>query len=142
MQRPIDLTASDVIIQYLLTQNQNAKSKHKVQTGNFEKSAISINLNESEDKLDLKNLRYMTDEKLNKFSTGYENNNYLILSVINDRYEVFEFLLNEKKIDITFRNSNGWNVLHFIIKYQRFSKYLIIQNFCLYFSKSVKIQQA
>jgi ankyrin repeat protein len=78
------------------------------------------------DKLDLKNLKYMTDDKINKFSTGYENNNYLLLSVINDRYEVFEFLLNEKKIDVTFRNSNGWNVLHYIIKYQRFSKLFLI----------------
>jgi hypothetical protein len=38
--------------------------------------------------------------KINGFTTGYENNNYLILSVINNRFDVFEFLLKEKAINV------------------------------------------
>jgi ankyrin repeat protein len=73
--------------------------------------------------LDLQNLTYLPFDKINGFTTGYENNNYLILSIVKDRYDVFKFLIQEKNIDITFKNSNGWNALHFIIKHRRF-KYL------------------
>jgi ankyrin repeat protein len=76
---------------------------------------------QTENLLDIQNLKYLPNDKINSFTTGYENNNYLILSVINNRFDVFEFLLKEKAINVTFKNSNGWNVIHFIVKYRRFS---------------------
>ena len=42
-------------------------------------------------------------------------NNYLILSVIQENFELFKFLLIEKKAKAEYINENGWSILNFII---------------------------
>ena len=60
-------------------------------------------------------IRLLNNEKINKFTTEYEKNIYLIISVIHNEFDVFDFLLKEKSINIGFRNSNGWNVINLLL---------------------------
>jgi hypothetical protein len=67
----------------------------------------------------------MSEEKINGFRTGYEANNYLILSIQSDNFESFKYLLTEKNSSLLIKNSNGWNSIHFIIKLKRISNFLL-----------------
>ena len=75
-----------------------------------------------QDMLDIKNLKYLNEDKINSFKSGYESNNYLILAVMNDCFESFKFLLMEKNTSLLTKNSNGWNAFHFICKLKKLSK--------------------
>ncbi len=85
--------------------------------------------------LNLDNLKYFSDDRILKFSNGYENNNYVILSIIYDKIKVFKYLFRERNLDIKFKNSNGWTILHFILYHKRIgnlSLHILKFNFCLY----------
>ena len=128
--KAIDLTTSEVIQQYLLVNEKNVEAK----TG---KKAISnqISLNQStiskassknNSNLDMEKLKFYSVEQINSFSTGYENNNYLILSVLQNNFDAFKFLLTEKKAKVDFINANGCTVLYFILinRYYSFFSFL------------------
>jgi ankyrin repeat protein len=124
------LTTSDVIVKYLILHAKNLESKEKLkQTSivnkllNKDSTGMTTMKTGNQDILDIQNLTYLPSDRINSFTTGYENNNYLILSIVNNRFDVFKFLIQDKQIDITFKNSNGWDAIHFIIKHKRF-KYL------------------
>jgi len=76
--------------------------------------------------LNLEEMKYYSDEKLVKFSNGYENNNYLMLAILHDKFDIFKYLIRERNMDLRFKNSNGWNIMHFIIHYKRISKFLLL----------------
>lgn len=104
----------------LIEENKNDFSAN-LSNSNLKKEFISTN--DPIDKiLNLDDLKYFSDEKIIKYSNGYENNNYLMLAVIHDRFEVFKYLFRERNLDLKFKNSNGWTVLHFILHHKRFGK--------------------
>ena len=65
--------------------------------------------------VDIEKLKYYTPEKINTFFIGVEGNNYLILSVIQQNYELFKFLITEKNAKVDYVNGNGWTILFFIV---------------------------
>jgi ankyrin repeat protein len=137
--RPIDYCSHDneSIIQYIMSHSKNIKSKLKLEQSSFMGKILGVtvttgnkninNLNENnaqlnESMLDVSNLKFIPDNKLNSFTNGIENNSYLILSIIEDKFDTFVYLLS-RGVSISFVNSNGWNALHFIINLKRY-KYL------------------
>ena len=120
--KPINLTNNKVIQQYLLKNEQNYKSKknniNNKSTINgdekLNKSNISINLSS----LSIEAIKYYSPEKINSYFIGVENNTYLILSVIQQNYELFKFLITEKNAKVDYVNGNGWTVLFFIVTKQ------------------------
>jgi hypothetical protein len=54
-----------------------------------------------------------------------------MLSIIHDKFEVFKYLIQKRNMDLRFKNSNGWNILHFIIHHKRFSN-IILYNIIFY----------
>jgi len=98
--KPINLTSNQVIQQFLLKNEENYKSKKNNNNNNIENggeqqlniSIASINISS----LDIEKLKYYTPEKINSFFIGVEGNNYLILSVIQQNYKLFKFLITEK----------------------------------------------
>ena len=116
--KPINLTSNKVIQQFLLKNEQNYKSKNKsnnnIGTNGAEqlnKSCLSINVNS----LDIETIKYYSPEKINSYYIGVENNSYLILSVIQQNYELFKFLIKEKNAKVDYINGNGWTILFFIV---------------------------
>ena len=128
-QKPIDITNNKKIQQFLLNEEKNIKLKkslnginktninnnfNKSINQNFNNSNISSVLNVSTI-IDIENIRYYTTEKINSFFVGVQKNNYLIISVIKQDFELFKFLLIEKSAKAEYINENGWSVLNFII---------------------------
>ena len=72
-------------------------------------------LNVSTTNLNIETIKYYEPEKINSFFVGVVKNNYLILSVIQENFELFKFLLIEKKAKAEYINENGWSILNFII---------------------------
>lgn len=122
---------NETVIQYIISHSKNIKSKLKMEKSSFmgkilglddsNKNKLSLN-EDSHSMLDISNLKFIPDSKLNSFTNGIENNSYLILSVIEDKFDTFKYLLT-RGINFCYVNSNGWNVLHFIINLKRY-KYL------------------
>ena len=56
---------------------------------NLNKSNLSL-LNVSKNIMDIDNIKYYTPEKLNSFFFGVERNNYLIISVIQQNFDLFK----------------------------------------------------
>ena len=117
--KPINLTSNQVIQQFLLKNEENYKSKKNNNNNNIvnggehqlNNSIASINISS----LDIEKLKYYTPEKINSFFIGVEGNNYLILSVIQQNYELFKFLITEKNAKVDYVNGNGWTILFFIV---------------------------
>ena len=65
--------------------------------------------------IDIESIRYYYPEKVNSFFVGVEKYNYLMLSVIQNNFDLFKFLLIEKNAKPQYINENGWSVLNFII---------------------------
>ena len=65
--------------------------------------------------IDIESIRYYYPEKVNSFFVGVEKYNYLMLSVIQNNFDLFKFLLIEKNAKPEYINENGWSVLNFII---------------------------
>ena len=129
-KKAIELTNNTKIQQFLLNQEKNITSKESLSSSNKNKSKINFNkstdqkynnsgisamLNVSTTSIDIENIRYYTPEKINSFFVGVQKNNYLILSVIQQDFELFKFLLTEKNAKADYINENGWSVLNFII---------------------------
>jgi len=132
-QRAIEITNDKQIQQFLLKQEENMASKEsknksfkntkkenndinkKEKQNNLNKSNIT-KFNMSQTVIDIDNIKYYTPEKINSFFIGVERNNYLILSVIQQNFELFKFLLKEKKAKADYINENGYSVLNFIIQ--------------------------
>ena len=130
-QRVIEMTNDKNIQQFLLKQEQNMASKKSKNNLNKNKKKENIDtqtknndLNESniskfnmsQTIIDIDNIKYYTPEKINSFFYGVEKNNYLILSVIQHNFELFKFLLKEKKAKANYINENGYSVLNFILQ--------------------------
>ena len=128
--RAIEITDDVNIQQFLLKQEKNLaakESKHynkknennekfdKNNQNELNKSNMS-KFNMSQDLLDINNIKYYTPEKINSFFFGVERNNYLILSVIQQNFELFKFLLTEKNAKANYINENGYSVLIFILQ--------------------------
>ena len=121
--KPIKLTSNKVIQQYLLKNEQNYKSKNNknnnVKNGlinggeQLNKSTLSINVNINS--LDIDTVKYYSPGKINSFYVGVENNSYLILSVLQQKYDLFKFLITEKNAKVDYVNGNGWTILFFIV---------------------------
>ena len=141
-KKPINLTNNEKIQQFLLKQEENLLSKNNnlnnnnnnlnKSNTNFNNSGISSMLNITTSALDMEKIQYYTSEKINKFKVGVEKNTYLILSVIQQNYDTFKFLLEEKKAKVDYINENGWTVLNFIIlkKLWNFLFFLLKINIC------------
>ena len=125
-QRAIEMTQDKEVQQFLLKQEQNMMAKEsknipnktkKVENNvnNLNKSGIS-KLSMNQTLIDIDNIKYYTPEKINSFFVGVEKNNYLILSVIQQNFELFKFLLKEKKAKASYINENGYSVLNFIVQ--------------------------
>ena len=128
-KKAIDLTNNKKIQQFLLNQEKNITSKESLKGSN--KNNINNNFNKSTNKkfnnsnissmfnvstsIDIDEIKYYTPEKINSFYVGVQKNNYLILSVIQQDYELFKFLLIEKNAKADYINENGWSILNFII---------------------------
>ncbi len=106
---------------------------NKNESMSLELSSCKTKQNNQNDILDIKNLKLLSEDKINSFRSGYESNNFLILSVMSDNLESFKFLLKEKNMSILIKNSNGWNAFHFIIKLKRLSKNLLIHRIFIIF---------
>ena len=132
-QRAIEMTSDKQIQQFLLKQEENMASKEskdksiknkKIENKDFNKKGKQNNLNKSsmskfnisQNVIDIDNIKYYTSEKINSLFVGVERNNYLILSVIQQNFELFKFLLKEKKAKADYINENGYSVLNFIIQ--------------------------
>lgn len=126
--KPINLTANKVIQQFLLKNEQNYKSKNPnkynnningaEQTHNITNTNININNSIASidiSSLDIDKIKYFSPEKINSFSVGVESNSYLILSVIQEKYDLFKFLITDKKAKVDYVNGNGWTILFFIV---------------------------
>ena len=117
--KPINLTTNKVIQQFLLKKEENCKSKKNVnnqinQKEQLNSSNISlININPS--LLNVESVQYYSPEKINSFFTGVENNSLLMISVINQDYTLFKFLISKKKAKVDYINGNGWSILFFIV---------------------------
>ena len=134
-KRPIDITSSDVIQQYLLKNEANFNSKKGKNQSNINvKNNISQNPNLSNismnniSSLDIEKLKFYSTKKINEFTSGYENNNYLILSVLINNFDLFRFLIKDKNCRVDFLNSNGWTVLHFILKNKYWAYFSFVFN--------------
>ena len=84
--------------------------------------------NMSQNLLDINNIKYYTPEKINSFFFGVERNNYLILSVIQQNFDLFKFLLTEKKAKANYINENGYSVLNFILQKKLWKYFSFIFN--------------
>ena len=73
-------------------------------------------------------LKFYSTKKINEFTSGYENNNYLILSVLINNFDLFRFLIKDKNCRVDFLNSNGWTVLHFILKNKYWAYFSFVFN--------------
>ena len=83
---------------------------------------------DTETALEVKNLKYLTEEKINGVKVGYEANSYLIETVLRNKFDSFSFLLSEKYEkggQLLNKNVNGWGPIHFIVKLKRYSNLLI-----------------
>lgn len=112
---PIDLTSSEVIQQYLI---KNIKAK---------KASLPTPLTNN-NLIDIEQLKYLSTEQINSYVTGYENNNYLLLSVIQNNFEAFKYLLLNKKSKVDFVNANGNTILHLIIQYELYNFFSFLFN--------------
>ena len=113
---------SDFLNKILKNNNTEKKNDENLKIPK-ENNLKTNNLPDPIDKiLDIEDLKYYSDERILKFTNGYENNNYIILSIIHDKFEVFKYLFKERNLDLKFKNSNGWNIIHFIIFHKRISK--------------------
>ena len=132
-QRVIEMTDDKNIQQFLLKQEQNMTAKESKHNMNKNKKIENIDttinnnhinlnqsnisrLNMSQTLIDIDNIKFYTPEKINSFFYGVEKNNYLILSVIQQNFELFKFLLKEKKAKANYINENGYSVLNFILQ--------------------------
>ena len=130
-KKPIELTNSEKIRQFLLNQEKNINSKtnlygflktninninnNKSINYNFNNSDLISKLNVPTLSINIEDIQFYTPEKINSFYIGVAKNNYLILSVIQENFELFKFLLKEKKAKADYINQNGWSILNFII---------------------------
>ena len=126
--KAINLTSNKVIQQFLLKNEENNKSKKNINIiNNINNINNSINskeqlnisnlslLNKNISSLSIDTIQYYSSEKINSFYTGVENNSLLMLSVINQNYPLFKFLITDKKAKVDYINGNGWSILFFII---------------------------
>ena len=137
-KKPIDVTTSDVIQQYLLKNEANYNSRKGKNQSNVNIKNNKVNVSQNPNlsnvslnnisSLDMDKLKFYSTKKINEFTSGYENNNYLILSVLMNNYDVFRFLIKEKGCRVDFLNSNGWTVLHFILKNRYYVYFSLIFN--------------
>ena len=117
--KPINLTTNKVIQQFLLKKEENCKSKKNVNNQINQKEQLNssnlslININPS--LLNVESVQYYSPEKINSFFTGVENNSLLMISVINQDYTLFKFLISKKKAKVDYINGNGWSILFFIV---------------------------
>ena len=130
-KKAIDITTSEVIQQYLLKNEKNVQSKNEGlmslnATTNMNKSMMSKVSLSSMKALDMDKIKFYSTEQINSFSTGYENNNYLILSVLQNNYDAFKYLLTEKGAKVDFVNSNGFTVLYFILQNRYYSYFALL----------------
>ena len=72
-----------------------------------------ININPS--LLNVESVQFYSSEKINGYYTGVENNSLLMISVINQNYSLFKFLILKKKAKVDYINGNGWSILFFIV---------------------------
>ena len=111
--KAINLTTNEVIQQYLLKNEENDKSKKNA--NNNSNNPLPNNNSNINDILNIDKIRYYSPEKINSYFMGVENNSLLMLSVINNNYSLFKFLITEKKASVDYINGNGWSVLFFIV---------------------------
>ena len=117
--KPINLTSNKVIQQFLLKKEENFKSKQNVNNQMNQKEQLNssnislININPS--LLNVESVQFYSSEKINAYYTGVENNSLLMISVINQNYSLFKFLILKKKAKVDYINGNGWSILFFII---------------------------
>ena len=130
-KKAIEMTDDVNIQQFLLKQEKNMTSKesnnksnakaknnknqNKINKNYLNTSNIS-NENMSQINIDIDNIKYYTPEKINSIFFGVERNNYLMLSVIQQNFELFKFLLKEKKSKANYINENGYSILNFILQ--------------------------
>ena len=130
-KKAIDITTSEVIQQYLLKNEKNVQSKNGGlmslnATTNMNKSMMSKVSLSSMKALDMDKIKFYSTEQINSFSTGYENNSYLILSVLQNNYDAFKYLLTQKGAKVDFVNSNGFTVLYFILQNRYYSYFALL----------------
>ena len=120
--KAIYLTTNSVIQQYLLKNEENyINIKNAINSSNSLNSKKDyLNKNDSSnnnnsDNLSKNKVQYYSTEKINSYFTGVENNSLLMLSVLNQDFVLFEYLIKEKKAKVDYINGNGWSVLFFII---------------------------
>lgn len=114
---------------------ENKGSKEQINNDNNNKSLLNnTNLSKlstfykNKNHLDIETIKHLSEDQVKKFSVGYEKNNYLIISVIEDQYDIFTYLIKEKNSSLIYFNSNGWNILHFILKLKRWKFLAFIYN--------------
>ena len=133
--KPIDLTSNDKIKTLLLNKiklsyNQNTTINKLNDTKScnlFAKGLTSIIKNviptndESKNNFTIKidYIKHLTVDQIIKYSSGSDKNNYIIMSIIENDYNAFKYLLIEKSATLYYKNSSGLNALHFILKYKR-----------------------
>ena len=130
-ERAIEITDDENVQQFLLKQEKNMASKetknnkepkkeneeitNKTNINNLNISTLS-KLNMSQTLIDIDNIKYYIPEKINSSFFGVERNNYLIISVIQQNFELFKYLLTKKKAKANYINENGYSVLNFILQ--------------------------
>ena len=112
-EKAIHLTTNQVIQQYLLKNEENDKSRKNVI--NNDNNILNNKKEYNNEILNKEKLKYYSTEKINSYYIGVENNSLLMLSVLNQDFNLFHFLIKEKKAKIDYINGNGWSVLFFII---------------------------
>jgi len=121
--KAINLTDNNVIQQFLLKNEENIKSKKNNNNINnqansreqLNTSNISLLNNININSLNIETIQYYSQEKINSFFVGVENNSLLMLSIINNNYSLFKYLITEKKAKVDYINGNGWSILFFIV---------------------------
>lgn len=125
------LKCSDPDNQNSMLQQNNEDSKKNDLSNIGNNRSLVTNADKINKMLDIAELKYFSDERILKYSNGYENNNYVILSIIHDKFELFKYLITERNLDLKFKNSNGWTILHFIIYHKRIgTDKIIVVSFC------------
>ena len=125
--KAINLTDNNVIQQFLLKNEENIKSKKNNNNYNnninnqinskeqLNSSNLSLLNNINNNSLNIEIIQYYSQEKINSFFIGVENNSLLMLSIINNNYSLFKYLITEKKAKVDYINGNGWSILFFIV---------------------------
>jgi len=118
--KPINLTSNKVIQQFLLKNEANNKSRKNINNSVLnQKEQLNVSnltlMNINLSSITIDHIKYYSTEKINSFYTGVENNSLLMISVMNQDYSLFRFLIQEKKAKVDYINGNGWSILFFIV---------------------------